>query len=78
MQNSGVRGKELNRLVAQIATLFSQHNERIAEKFEGELDRNLLLSSDAQERNEAILKCIGIMEKETGLVLSTVTTWLEE
>ena len=77
-KNSGVKGKELDRLVGQIATLFSLHNEHIAEKYEGELDRSLLLSSDQQERNEAIIKCIRILEKETGLVLSAVTTWKEE
>jgi hypothetical protein len=73
-KNFGIEGNDLNCLTGLLATLFSQHNERIVEEFEKELNKEMLLSSDAQERNEAILEYIGIMERKTGLVLSKYTT----
>jgi hypothetical protein len=69
----GIEGNDLNRLTGLLANVFSQHNERIVEAFEKELNKEMFLSSDAQERNEAILTCIGIVERKTGLVLSKYT-----
>jgi hypothetical protein len=77
-ENAGVEGKKLDGLVGHIASLYSQHNERVVERFEKELGKGFPISLDTQDKREAILKCIGIIERETGLVLSEHTTHRED